>query len=96
MALLPLAVEYDIKDLQQWCENRFKGHPKTASSYDGEDESEPSLHMVTLAEKLDLKDLHTYMIDRCARRMAVRSLAYERKSTKNMELHKDTYAEIIK
>ena len=91
--LLPLAVEYALSDLQHWCETEILGMP--SSTDQTENNSTPILAMLTAAEKLDLKDLHKRMIDRCAQRMSIADLELQKKSVDNVDLKPETYTEVV-
>ena len=92
--LLPLAVEYALSDLQHWCESKILGIIPD-SSPQAEDNTIPILAMLTAAEKLDLKDLHKRMIDRCAQRMSIADLELQKKSVDNVDLKPETYTEVV-
>ena len=86
MLLLPLAVEYQIADLQDRCESAFR------ESFS----SRTTLLMLTTAEKLDLKDLREEMIAKCAREMPIADLELQKKSSDNDELAETTYWEVMR
>ena len=83
--LLPLALEYGITELQERCTNRFKN-----------EEANPTLLMLTTAEKLDLKDLREQMAKICARKMPIAELELQKKSIDNEQLADSTYLEVIR
>ena len=83
--LLPLALEYAITELQEHCTNTFKN-----------EELNPTLLMLTTAEKLDLKDLREEMVKICARKMPIAELELQKKSTDNKELANNTYVEVLR
>ena len=86
MLLLPLAVEYQISDLQERCKSAFRRS----------DINQTTLLMLTTVEKLDLKDLREEMVTNCARKMPIADLELQKKSSDNDELAKTTYWEVVR
>lgn len=94
MAILPLAVEYQMETLQHICEDQLMERlPCGQSSIP---KGIPLLVMLTLAERLQLKELTAQMIEKCAARLTIQEIDRQKELPENNSLPAETYHQLIK
>lgn len=90
VALLPLAVEYQIKCLQEICSAHFS----RASLYDMA--HIPTLEMLTLAETHSLADLKEKMLIKCAAKLGTAEIDRQRLLPENKAMTEQTYIRLLR